>query len=94
MDRNQERQAASAKVKTAAAKKVTKSAPVKPSKVLFVSANEEVQPFDIRVKNQKITPFWDKEKEHLIWSVPTELVEAFELHEFVVKKRIIKSDEE
>lgn len=93
MDRNEERQVASSKVKTAAVKAVAKkAAPSKPSKVLYVSANEEIQPFDIRVRNQKITPYWDKEKEHLIWSVPSELADAFELHEFVVKKRIVKAD--
>jgi|SaaInl85LU_5_DNA_1037374.scaffolds.fasta_scaffold43608_2 hypothetical protein len=93
MDRNEERQEASAKVKLAATKSVAKkAAPAKPSKVLYVSANEELQPFDIRVRNQKITPYWDKEKEHLIWSVPTDLVDAFDLHEFVVKKRIVKAD--
>lgn len=77
--------------KKAAAKKV-EAAPKKADHVLFVSANEEVVSFDITVMGEKITPRWDSEHEHLIWRVPSRLVDRFEMHEFVVKGRIIRED--
>lgn len=70
----------------------TKVVTPKPSKVLFVSAREEVSQFDITVAGQRINSMWDNEREHLIWRVPAELADRFAMHEFVVKGRIIRED--
>jgi hypothetical protein len=90
--RVQERNEVTKIVKEAAPKKAIAETPKAPKAnfVLFVSAEEEVVSFPITVVGQKITPLWDNEREHLIWRVPTDLVERFAMHEFVVKGRIVR----
>jgi len=93
VDRNVQRKTAATKVKTEAAKdSVKKEVAAKPTRIFYVSANEEPISFDIRIKGQKIKPYWTNNKKTLVWDVPLDLEAAFDAHEFVVKKRIIKSD--
>lgn len=90
-DRNVARKEAVASVKVDMAQETAAKAPKRDTHTLFVSAGEEIVRFDITVAGNRITPFWDEEREHLIWSVPADLVERFAAHEHVVKGRIVKA---
>lgn len=90
VDRNAERTKLAKAVKADKAQAAAKSKNTRKDRVNFVSANEEISRFDITVAGERISPFWDENREHLIWSVPTPLAERFALHDHVVKGRIIR----
>ena len=89
-DRNAVRQKAVRSVKAETADDVAAATPKRSGHILFVSSEEATVRFDIIVVGTRISPFWDEKREHLIWSVPVDLVERFSAHEFVVKGRIKK----
>ena len=88
--RNVIRQQAVDSIKEDAPKIVAETVVPRQNEVLFISKGEEKLRFDITVAGNRITPFWDDKRKHLIWSVPTALAERFALHEFIVKGRIVK----
>jgi hypothetical protein len=90
VNRNVERTKLAKAAKTDKAEKAAKSSSARKEHVHFVSAEEEISRFDIIVAGERISPFWDENREHLIWSVPTPLADRFALHEHVVKGRIVR----
>jgi hypothetical protein len=90
VDRNAERTKLAKSAKATKAEKAAKSTASRDGRIHFVSANEEISRFDITVAGERISPFWDENQEHLIWSVPEALADRFALHEHVVKGRIIR----
>jgi hypothetical protein len=90
VDRNAERTKLAKSAKATKAEKAAKSTSSRDGRVHFVSAKEEISRFDIVVSGERISPFWDENQEHLIWSVPAPLADRFALHDHVVKGRIIR----
>lgn len=91
-NRNSENTAAAKKAKAAVAAKKTESIQRKESTVLYVSSGKEIGQFDITVAGKRILAFWDENREHLAWRVPTELADRFDMHDFVRKGRIVRSN--
>lgn len=92
VDRNAEAKQAADVVKSEVPKKVAAKTEPKSTYTLYVSADKEKTMFEIVVAGERIKSFWDDKREHLLWRVPNGLKARFELHDFVVKQRIVKSE--
>lgn len=65
------------------------------SVILFVSAREEVDLFDIAVgveEHENVRGLWDQHGERVVWRVPKQLVAQFSRHTFVQQGRILKAE--
>lgn len=60
--------------------------------VFYKSREKESVTFDIQIRGQLIRPVWDGAHERLVWEVPAELADGFELHHHFVTGRVIRSD--
>lgn len=60
--------------------------------VRYISREKEVTTYEIRVRNVKLRPSWDGAQERLVFDVPADLAEAFELHTHFVSGRVVRAD--
>jgi len=58
--------------------------------VVFVSTNEEAQRYDVNLGDAIINGTWDTRQRHLVWRVPSNLIDRFSRHFFVTSGRIVR----
>lgn len=89
------KQAATAKVvEEKAQAQATKTASAVKSKdhQLYISREEEIMNFDVVLRGVRYSSFWDADKEHIMFKIAKDHIEAFEAHEHFVKGRFTKAE--
>lgn len=66
---------------------------VRADQTYYVSAREEVSAFPVKVAGTDYSPSWDKAHKRLVWRIPHELAERFEMHSHFTSGRIIRAKE-